>query len=57
MGIFSTVPYIFSEVYPLIENGQLSDRVMGLLIAIISGGLGVALLGRRVINKRVEGVE
>ena len=57
MSVFSTVPFIFSDVHPLIENGQLSDWVMGLLIATISGGMGVALLGRRVINKRVEEVD
>ncbi|WP_172370603.1 hypothetical protein [Sporosarcina jiandibaonis] len=56
MGVFSTVPFIFSEEYPLIENGQLSDRIMGLLIAIISVGMGVAMIVRRVLNRRVDGI-
>ena len=55
MGVFSTVPFIFSAEYPLIENGQLSDRIMGLLITIISGGMGVALIVRGVVNRRVDG--
>jgi hypothetical protein len=58
MGVFSTVPFIFSEENFLIENGQLSDRIMGLLIAIISVGMGVALIVRRVVNRRMgEGGE
>jgi hypothetical protein len=54
MGFFSTVPFIFSAEYPLIENGQLSDWIMGLLITIISGGMGVALILRRVVNRRID---
>jgi hypothetical protein len=54
MGVFSTVPSIFSEE-SLIENGQFSDRIMGLLIAIISVGMGVALIVRRVLNRRMDG--
>jgi hypothetical protein len=53
MGVFSTVPFIFSEEYPLIENGQLSDRIMGLLIAIISVGMGVTLIIRRILDRRI----
>ncbi|QUW20304.1 hypothetical protein JSQ81_10500 [Sporosarcina sp. Marseille-Q4063] len=54
MGFFSTVPFIFSEEFPFIENGQLSDRIMGLLIAIISVGMGVALIVRRALNRRMD---
>jgi hypothetical protein len=55
MGVFSTVPFIFSAENYLIENGQLSDRIMGLLIVIISVGMGVALIVRRVLNRRMDG--
>ena len=51
MGVFSTVPFIFSETHPFIENGQLSDRIMGLLIAVSSGGMGVSMIVRRVVNR------
>jgi hypothetical protein len=54
MGVFSTVPFIFSVGYPLIENGRLNDRIMGLLIAIISVGMGVALIVRKVVNRRMD---
>ena len=54
LGVFSTVLFIFSAEYPLIENGQLSDRIMGLLITIISGGMGVALIVRRVVDRRMD---
>lgn len=57
MGTISTVLFIFSEEYPLIENGQLSDRIMGLLVTIISGGLGVALIVRRIVNRRIDDVK
>ncbi|MCZ2259308.1 hypothetical protein [Sporosarcina sp. G11-34] len=53
MGLFSTVPFIIDKDFPLIENGQLSDRIMGLLVAIISGGISVALLIRRAANRRM----
>ncbi|WP_210470983.1 hypothetical protein [Sporosarcina sp. 6E9] len=55
MGFFSTAPFIFSAEHPFIENGQLNDRIMGLLIAIISMGMGVALIVRRILNRRMDG--
>lgn len=57
IGFLSTLPFIVDKELSFIENGQIGDHFIGLLISIIAGVLGVALVVRRVINHRVDRVE
>ena len=53
MGLFSVVPSIVNGTFVFIENGQLTDRIGSLFITTFAGGTSVALLIRRIRNRRV----
>lgn len=53
MGIFSFVPAMIDGRFVFVENGQLSDQVGSLFITAFAGGASIALLIRRMKNRKI----
>lgn len=56
-GLFSLVPFIIDGSFTFVENGQLSDRIGIVLLTTLFGGLLIALLIRKWIDKHRNGLE
>lgn len=57
LGLFSFVPAILNGTFIFVENGQLTNQVGSLFIPILFGGMVIAIIVRKMINKREDAME
>lgn len=53
MGLFSFVPAMIDGRFMFVENGQLSNQIGSVFITLFAGGISIALLIRKIRNRRM----